>query len=99
MYDILAKLVRPYGYIYPFIEFLLGLVYLSEWKLQITYIVTICVMIFGAAGVFNALKKGLNVNCACMGNILKVPLSTVALTEDLGMAAMAGIMLVLTLSF
>jgi hypothetical protein len=28
-----------------------------------------------------------------MGTVLKVPLSTVALVEDLGMAAMAGAML------
>jgi hypothetical protein len=31
-----------------------------------------------------------------MGSILKVPLSTVALLEDLGMAAMATAMLVMT---
>lgn len=47
---------------------------------------------FGALGVIRALARGLDVNCACMGNILRVPLSIVALTEDLGMAAMAALM-------
>jgi hypothetical protein len=95
MYDLLARRVRLYAYIYPFIELFLGLAYLSEWKLEITYVVAICVMVFGAIGVLWALQKKLNVHCACMGNILKVPLSTVALAEDLGMAAMAGVMLAL----
>jgi hypothetical protein len=40
--------------------------------------------------VINALAKGLDLKCACMGSILKVPLSTVALVEDLGMVGMAA---------
>jgi hypothetical protein len=50
-------------------------------------------MVFGSLGVINALRKGLDLECACMGTVLKVPLSTVALIEDLGMAAMAAGML------
>ncbi len=57
------------------------------------YAVTIIVMIFGSIGVFRALFKGLDIECACMGTVLHVPLSTVALLEDLGMALMAAIML------
>lgn len=93
MYDLLAKPLRPYAFVYPFIELGLGLAYLARWNPLVTYSVTIAVMLWGAAGVLLALKKGLDINCACMGNVLKVPLSTVALVEDLGMAAMAGVML------
>ena len=95
MYDLLAKPVRPYAYIYPFIELALGLGYLAHWQPRAIYIATIAVMVFGSLGVFNALRKGLDLECACMGTVLKVPLSTVALVEDLGMAAMAGAMLLL----
>jgi hypothetical protein len=94
MYDLLAKPFRPYAFVYPFIELGLGLAYLARWNPVVTYSVTIGVMLWGAAGVLLALKKGLDINCACMGTVLKVPLSTVALVEDLGMAAMAGVMLV-----
>lgn len=94
MYDLLAKPFRPYAYVYPFIELGLGLAFLARWNPNVTYAVTIVVMLWGAAGVLLALKKGLDINCACMGTVLKVPLSTVALVEDLGMAAMAGAMLV-----
>jgi hypothetical protein len=92
MYDLLAKPFRSYAYVYPFIELSLGLGYLAAWNLPVVYGATIAVMLFGALGVVRALRKGLDLHCACMGTVLKVPLSTVALTEDLGMAAMAGIM-------
>jgi hypothetical protein len=39
------------------------------------------------------LTKRLDIECACLGTVLRVPLSTVALTEDLGMAVMALAML------
>ena len=93
MYDLLAKPFRPYAYVYPFIEAGLGLGYLARWNLGVIYIVTIGVMLFGSFGVLNALRKGLDLECACMGTVLKVPLSTVALLEDIGMAAMAWVML------
>lgn len=91
-YDLLAKPFRSYAYAYPFIEFALGLGYLAEWRPAFLYMATVIVMSFGALGVIRALAKGLDLNCACMGNLLKVPLSSVALTEDLGMIGMAWAM-------
>ncbi len=96
MYDLLARVFRPYGYVYPFLELGLGLAYLARWEPSAVYIATLVLMLFGAAGVFMALKKGLDLECACMGTVLHVPLSTVALVEDLGMAAMAAAMLMMT---
>ncbi len=92
MYDLLAMRFRPYAYAYPFIELGLGLSYLAAWDRPWLYATTIAVMLWGSLGVIGALRRGLDVNCACMGNVLKVPLSTVALTEDLGMALMAAAM-------
>ncbi len=93
MYDLLAKKLRVYAYVYPFLELGLGLGYLARWEPTTVYVATIVLMVFGSLGVFRALAKGLDVNCACMGTVLKVPLSTVALVEDLGMALMAALML------
>lgn len=95
MYDILGKHLRLYAYIYPFIELSLGLLYLSFYKPTLTYLITIVFLSYSALGVIIALKKGLDVNCACMGSILEVPLSTVTLTEDISMIVMAAIMLLL----
>jgi len=93
MYDLLAKRVRAYAYVYPFLELGLGLGYLAHWQPVFIYWATIVLLGFGSLGVFSALAKGLDLNCACMGTVLKVPLSTVALVEDLGMALMAAAML------
>ena len=97
MYDLLAKRFRPYAYLYPFFELGLGLGYLSHWAPVFIYAATVLLMAFGALGVISALRKGLDINCACMGSVLNVPLSTVALVEDLGMAGMGGAMLIMTL--
>jgi hypothetical protein len=98
MYDLLAKPVRPYAYVYPFIELALGLAYLAHWQPAATYTATVVVMVFGSLGVVRALVKGLDLDCACMGTVLSVPLSTVALVEDLGMAAMAAAMLIMRMN-
>lgn len=93
MYDLLAKRVRAYGFVYPFLEAALGLGYLSHAATPVVAGATVALMSFGALGVIIALRKGLDLRCACMGTSLRVPLSTVALVEDLGMAAMAVAML------
>ncbi len=93
-YDLLAKRALPYAYLYPFLELALGLGYLSMISPDTVYIATIVLMGFGSLGVFTALAKGLDINCACMGTALYVPLSTVAVVEDLGMVLMAGAMLI-----
>jgi hypothetical protein len=92
-YDLLAKRFRPYALLYPFLELGLGLAYLSRFQPTSVHIATMVLMIFGAIGVFRSLLGGLDIRCACMGTALNVPLSTVAVTEDLGMAVMAGVML------
>ena len=93
MYDLLAQRTRTYALLYPFLELALALGWLSRWRQDLVCAATIIVMLFGAAGVFLALRRGLDVNCACLGTSLNVPLSTVALFENLGMAVMAGTML------
>ena len=93
MYDFLAKRFRPYARIYPFIELTLGLGYLSHSRPMLIYSATVVVLVFGSIGVLRALFKGLDIECACMGTVLHVPLSTLALIEDLGMALMAALML------
>ncbi len=87
-YDLLAMRSRPYGLIYPFLELTLALGYLAGGATWI-YIATFILMGFGAVGVLTALAKGLDTNCACLGTTLKVPLSTVAITENVSMAVMA----------
>jgi hypothetical protein len=93
MYDLIGKRVRAYALAYPFIELGLGLAYLANLNPVITNSILLVVMTIGSIGVLWALRNGLDVACACLGTVLKVPLSTVAVIEDLGMALMAVVML------
>jgi hypothetical protein len=95
MYDIIAKRYDFYAYLYPLIELGLGLAYFNFWFPATTYLLTIFIMALGSIGVINALQKGLDINCPCMGSILDVPLSTVTLTENISMGIMALIMLIM----
>lgn len=98
MYDLVASRSRVYAYIYPFIELSLGLSFLAFLAPALIYLATIIVMTIGAIGVMAALRRGLDINCPCMGSVLDVPLSTVTLTEDIGMGAMAAAMVVMAMS-
>lgn len=93
MYDLLAQRFPNYALVYPFIELGLGLAYLAGIAPVFTQVATVIVFGFGTLGVLSALRRGLDIDCPCMGSILSVPLSTVTLTEDLSMIAMAAIML------
>ena len=88
-YDLLAKRWYTYGFIYPFLELGLGILYLRFWFPITTSLLTIIIMGFSSLGVINSLLKKQNLHCACLGTILKVPLSTVTLTEDLLMVVLA----------
>lgn len=92
-YDIVAKRFKPYSYAYPFIEFGLGVLYIADAFATPRDIVTFLVMFIGIIGVAQEIKKRSDVHCACLGNIIKLPLSTVSLLEDAGMGIMATIML------
>ena len=94
-YDLLAARSRTYALGYPFIELALGLAYLSRWQPQATYFATIVILSLGALGVLNTMRQGKQINCACMGQILEVPVSTVTLTENLSMSVMALAMLLI----
>jgi hypothetical protein len=92
-YDVLAKRVKAYSYAFPFIELGLGIAYLSNLLPVYREVLTILVMGIGVIGVVQEIKKRSGVHCACLGNIIKLPLSTVSLTEDVLMVAMAVTML------
>ncbi len=94
MYDLLAQKWKGYGYIYPFLELSLGILYLTAVNLPATHAATIVIMGFSSIGVIRNLLSPNKVKCACLGTVFKLPLGHVTLVEDLLMVAMAGLMLV-----
>ncbi len=94
-YDLIAKKIPVWGWVYPYVELGLGVAYLLAWMPLATNIVTLVLMLVGAAGVLNALLNKRAIRCACLGTALNLPMTKVTLVEDLTMAVMAGVMLVL----
>jgi cation transport ATPase len=92
-YDLLAKRWYGYGLVYPFLELGLGVAYLFRIAPDATNVATLVLMGFSSLGVVSALLAKRRIVCACLGTVLKLPMSTVTLVEDLGMAAMAAAML------
>ncbi len=91
-YDIAAKQFPVWGFIYPFVELALGILFLTGFMAQGTTIATFTVMGISSAGVIQSLLEKKVFQCACLGTIIKLPLSKVTLFEDLLMVGMSLIM-------
>ena len=92
MYDLLAARVTAYGWAYPFLEVGLGLAYLAVPGEASLHLATLGLMAFSSVGVILAVTRGEKLTCACMGTAFNLPMTTVTVVEDLGMAAMAAAM-------
>ncbi len=95
MYDIVAKAVPSYGFIYPFIELWLGLAYLIDFQPFTTNITTLVVMSVSLIGVTQSVLNKQKIQCACLGTVFNLPMTTVTIIEDLLMVVMAATMLFL----
>jgi hypothetical protein len=93
-YDILAAAVPVWGWVYPFVELALGVAYLLGGHSAPVNIITLVVMLVGTVGVARSLLKKRTISCACLGTVFDLPMSWVTLVEDLLMAGMAAMMLV-----
>ncbi|HKO79247.1 MAG TPA: MauE/DoxX family redox-associated membrane protein [Chitinophagaceae bacterium] len=93
-YDVVAKQVPAWGYIYPFVELMLGLAFLTGFQPLGTNIAAFLVMGVSSIGVIQSLVKKTSFQCACLGTIIKLPLSKVTLFEDLLMVTMSGFMII-----
>ena len=93
-YDPLAKRSLLYAKIYPFLETVLGILFLMRWNLNIALWVTLVVLSMTTFGVLLSLLKKDEISCACLGSVLKLPMSEVTLIENIIMLIMCVSMLI-----
>ena len=93
MYDPLAKKIIIYGYIYPFIEILLGLMILNRIEVNIALLITIIILGITTVGVTQTLLNKKTINCACLGTTLKLPMTEATFIENAIMIIMAIVLL------
>ena len=82
MYDPIAKVIPLYGWIYPFIESMLGLAFLMREQLYIALIISLIILVTTTAGVVRILIRKESIQCACLGTALKLPMTTATIIEN-----------------
>lgn len=96
MYDPLAQRIPIYGWIYPFIETALGLMFLMRFEITTALIITLVVLGITTIGVTKTLLDKKSIRCACLGTALKLPMTEATFIENSIMLVMAVLMLINT---
>lgn len=89
MYDPLAKVLPAYGWIYPALETILGLLFLMRLEIPIALVLTILFLGITTVGVIRSLLDKKTIQCACLGTVLKLPMTEATLIENAIMILMA----------
>jgi len=95
MYDPLAKVIPVYGWVYPFIELALGLLFLMRLQITTALVITIVILGITTIGVTKTLLDKKSIRCACLGTALKLPMTEATFIENFIMLVMAISMLVI----
>jgi hypothetical protein len=93
MYDPLAKVLPAYGWIYPFLETALGLMFLLRFEIDIALVTTIIILGITTIGVTKSLFSKKTIKCACLGTALNLPMTEATFIENTIMLVMAVWML------
>lgn len=94
MYDSLAKRISVYGFVYPFLELTLGLLFLFRFETTIALVATLMILGITTFGVTKALLDKKAIQCACLGSVLNLPMTKATFIENSIMIAMAIFMLI-----
>ena len=93
MYDPLTAAWPAYGFIYPFIEFALGACYIRDFVPDWVLWFTIVILCITTVGVVKTLLKKRAIQCACLGSVLKLPMTEATFIENAIMIVMAASLL------
>lgn len=94
-YDIIAKRFAFWGWLFPFIELGLAAGYLILGNELLLNLATILLTATASIGVIRELRRKSDFKCACLGTVIKLPLSKVTFVENFAMLAMAILMIAL----
>lgn len=89
MYDVVAGKWFSWGYIYPFVELVLGGLYLTNIAPFWTNVATVVILGVSSIGVIQSNLNKRKIKCACLGDVFNLPMSTVTIIENVTMILMA----------
>lgn len=90
MYDVIARKIPQWAYLYAFVELALAIAYLTNFRPAITNTITTLVMSVSIIGVLQTVLNKRAIRCACLGAVFNLPMSTVTIIED-------GLMIIMSL--
>jgi copper chaperone CopZ len=93
MYDPIAKKLPFYGKVYPFLEVILGALFIARFEVQILLYITLVILGSTTLGVIRSLLDKRQIQCACLGTALKLPMTEATFIENAVMLAMTFHML------
>ena len=93
MYDPIAKKLPVYGKVYPFLEVTLGALFITRFEVQILLYITLGILGSTTLGVIRSLLDKRQIQCACLGTALKLPMTEATFIENAIMLAMTCYML------
>lgn len=93
MYDVVAKQIPVWGYVYALMELGLGIAFLINFNPLLTNSITLAVMSISIIGVLQSVLNKKKIQCACLGAVFNLPMSTVTIIEDALMIIMSGFMI------
>jgi copper chaperone CopZ len=93
MYDVVARKFPFWGYLYAFVELGLGIANVIDFNPLVTNATTLIVMSVSIVGVLQSVLNKKRIQCACLGAVFNLPMSTVTIIEDALMIVMSGAML------
>lgn len=94
MYDPLAKRIEIYGWVYPFVELTLGILFLMRVEIPIALVITLIILGVTTIGVTRSLLHKQEIQCACLGTALKLPMTEATFIENAIMITMSIILLI-----
>ena len=89
MYDPIAMRNPYYGWAYPFIETILGIMIIFRIEIFSTIIITIAMLGITTVGVAKSLLQKQDIQCACLGTALQLPMTKATFIENSIMILMA----------
>ena len=94
-YDVIAKRIPIFGYAYPFIEIILGIMYLASFMFLLQNIFALTLAGFGIYSAYDVIKNKKEIQCVCLGTVFNLPMTNVTLIENGVMFVMALFMLLM----
>lgn len=94
-YDVIAKRYPAYGYVFPFIEILLGTLYLLGFMFLVQNVAVLLLSLLGMYSAYAVITNKLEVRCVCLGSLFHIPMTWATFVENTLMVVMVGIMLLL----